>query len=54
LGIKFAGLMETLNKTNSVIAYRKISGANIPVMTKEITNKAHFDSQIYPTFKAIS
>ena len=46
--------METLNKTNSVIAYRKISGANIPVMTKEITNKVHFDSQIYPTFKAIS
>ena len=46
--------MKVFNKTNSVIAYRKISGANIPVMTKEITNKAHFDSQIYPTFKAIS
>jgi hypothetical protein len=46
LSIKLAGLIETLNKTNNIIACIKISGAYVPVMINETTNNAHFESQI--------
>jgi hypothetical protein len=44
--IKFSGFTEVLNTINNIIAYRKTSGAYIPVINKEIINKAHFDTQI--------
>jgi len=46
LSKKLAGLMETLKKTNNTIAYRKISGAYVPVMISETTNNAHFENQM--------